>query len=633
MSALPEETDSRPALEAAAGLARQLRVDSIRSVARAGSGHPTSSLSAADLMAVLFTRHLHYDWSRPGRPDNDHLIFSKGHASPLLYALYKAVGVIDDRELVETYRRIDSPLQGHPTPVLPWVDVATGSLGQGLPAAVGIALAGKRLDETDSRVWVLCGDSEMAEGSMWEALDKAALYGLDNLTALVDVNRLGQSGPTELEWDLDAYKRRVESFGCRAVTIDGHDLRQIDDAMALAERSNLPTVILARTVKGRGVPEVEDTPGWHGKPLETSTGNAAIEALGGVTDIRVATPPRPSRPAAAPDRHGHAVTLPRYEMGMKVATRAAFGDALVALGARPEVVVIDGEVGNSTYTDKFKEAYPERFFQMYISEQQMVGTAVGLSVRGYVPFAATFAAFFTRAYDFIRMAAVSQADIRLCGSHAGTEIGQDGPSQMGLEDLAALRAVHGSTVLYPSDATSAAALTAAMADLTGVSYLRTTRGAYPVLYGPDETFPVGGSKVLIESRDDQVLLAGAGVTLHACLEASQRLSDRGLPARVIDLYSIKPLDEAGVIAAARAAGRQVVVVEDHYPEGGLGEAVLTALSHAYELFRVEHLAVRTLPGSGTPRELMEAAGIAAGDVEAAALRLLGDQGDTRLSQP
>ena len=621
MSALPQET-FRPGFEAVRELARQLRVDSIRCVAAAGSGHPTSSLSAADLMAVLFARHLHYDWSRPDRPDNDHLIFSKGHASPLLYSLYKAVGVVSDRELVETYRRAGSPLQGHPTPVLPWVDVATGSLGQGLPDAVGVALAGKRLDKLDYRVWVLCGDSEMAEGSIWEALDKASHFGLDNLTAIVDVNRLGQSGPTELEWDLDAYRRRVESFGCRPVVIDGHDPEQIDEAFALAERSQQPTVILARTVKGKGVPEVENANGWHGKPLPDDVAEAAVRALGGVTAHTVATPVRPARPATVTTQERHPVTLPKYEMGMKVATRVAFGDALVALGARPEVVAIDGEVGNSTYTDKFGKAYPERFFQMYISEQQMIGTAVGMSVRGYVPFAATFAAFFTRAYDFIRMAAVSEADIRLCGSHAGTEIGQDGPSQMGLEDLAAMRAVHGSTVLYPSDANSAAALTAAMADLTGVSYLRTTRGAYPVLYGADESFPVGGSKVLRLSGDDRVLLAGAGVTLHTCLEAAERLAERGVPARVIDLYSVKPMDAGGLAAAARAAGRRIVVVEDHYPEGGLGEAVLAALAPFDEVFRVEHLAVRGLPGSGTPAELMAAAGISAGDVEAAALRLL-----------
>ena len=382
-------------------------------------------------------------------------------------------------------------------------------------------------------------------------------------------------------------------------------------------------MVLAQTIKGKGVPEVEDSEGWHGKPLPDDVAEEAIRVLGGVTTHTVATPTRPARPTAVTTQERHPVVLPKYEMGMKVATRVAFGDALVALGARPEVVAIDGEVGNSTYTEKFGKAYPERFFQMYISEQQMIGTAVGLSVRGYVPFAATFAAFFSRAYDFIRMAAVSQADIRLCGSHAGTEIGQDGPSQMGLEDLAAMRAVHGSTVLYPSDANSAAALTAAMADLKGVSYLRTTRGAYPVLYAADEAFPVGGSKILRLSRDDRVLLAGAGVTLHTCLEAAERLVERGVPARVIDLYSVKPLDAQGLAAAARAAGRRIVVVEDHYPEGGLGEAVLAALAPFDEVFRVEHLAVRDLPGSGTPAELMAAAGIAADDIEAAALRLLG----------
>ena len=524
---------------------------------------------------------------------------------------------------METYRQAGSPLQGHPTPVLPWVDVATGSLGQGLPDGVGVALAGKRLDKLDYRVWVLCGDSELAEGSIWEALDKASLYELNNLTAIVDVNRLGQSGPTELEWDMEDYRRRVESFGCRAVVIDGHDPE--------ADRRRLraaPSGRRCRRSSWRGPSRVKvylrsriRTAGTASRCRTTWPRRRCARSAASPRGT-VATPARQARPSAVVSAERHPVLLPTYEMGMKVATRVAFGDALVALGARPEVVAIDGEVGNSTYTEKFGKAYPERFFQMYISEQQMVGTAVGLSVRGYIPFAATFAAFFTRAYDFIRMAAVSQADIRLCGSHAGTEIGQDGPSQMGLEDLAAMRAVHGSTVLYPSDANSAAALTAAMADLTGVSYLRTTRGAYPVLYAADESFPVGGSKVLRLSGDDRVLLAGAGVTVHTCLEAAERLSERGMPARVIDLYSVKPLDAEGLAAAARAAGRRIVVVEDHYPEGGLGEAVLAALSPLDEKFRVEHLAVRGLPGSGTPAELMAAAGISAGDVEAAALRLL-----------
>lgn len=619
---LPHEADHRPDLDAVRDLARQLRADSIRSTSAAGSGHPTSSLSAADLMATLFARHLHYDWERPERPDNDHLIFSKGHASPLLYSLYKAVGVIDDDELVGTYRRAGSRLQGHPTPALPWVDVATGSLGQGLPAGVGMALAGERLDDLDYRVWVLSGDGELAEGSMWEALDKAALYGLAGLTLIVDVNRLGQQGPTELEWDLEAYRQRFEAFGWRAILIDGHDLQQIDDAYESAERSQAPTVILARTLKGKGVPAVEDKNGWHGKPLPADVAEAAVRELGGVRDLRVATPPRDAQPDVSGGRETVTVELPRYEMGAKVATRAAFGDALAALGARPEVVVIDGEVGNSTFTEKFKAAHPGRFFQMYIAEGQMIGTAVGMSVRGYVPYAATFAAFLSRAYDFVRMAAVSRADIRLCGSHAGVEIGQDGPSQMGLEDLAAMRAVHGSTVLYPSDATSAAALTAAMADITGVSYLRTTRGAYPVLYAADEEFPVGGSKTLRSSVDDRVLLAGAGVTVHACLEAAERLGGQGVAARVIDLYSVKPLDAEGLAAAAQASGRRLVVVEDHYPEGGVGEAVLAALAGTGEHFRVEHLAVRGMPGSATPAELMKAAGISAEDVEAAALRLL-----------
>ena len=435
-------------------LAQQLRVDSIRCSTAAGSGHPTSSMSAADLMAVLLARHLRYDWQQPDNPANDHLIFSKGHASPLLYSMFKAVGVVSDDELMNGYRRFGSPLEGHPTPALPWVDVATGSLGQGLPDGVGVALAGRYLDELPYRIWVLCGDSEMAEGSMWEAFDKAAYYRLDNLTAIVDVNRLGQRGPTELGWDIDTYVRRVEGFGCQAIPIDGHDLGEIDKALDDAAGADRPTVILARTRKGRGFSEVEDAEGWHGRPLPADMAERAIIELGGerhlsVTGLR----PEDGTPRERPNGE---VNLPRYELGAKVATRLAFGQALAAVGARGDVVALDGEVGNSTHAEEFAKAHPERYFEMFIAEQQLIAAAVGMSVRGYVPFAATFAAFFTRAYDFIRMSAISEANIRLCGSHAGVEIGADGPSQMALEDLAMMRAVHGSTVLYPSDATAAA---------------------------------------------------------------------------------------------------------------------------------------------------------------------------------
>jgi transketolase len=505
---------------------------------------------------------------------------------------------------------------------LPWVDVATGSLGQGLPAGVGMALAGKYLDRLDYRVWVLCGDSETAEGSVWEALDKAAHYRLSNLTVIVDVNRLGQRGPTELQWDLEAYQRRVEAFGWRALCIDGHDLGQIDEAYAKAEQADRPTAILAKTIKGKGVPEVENQGGWHGKPLPPEMAKRAVRALGGERSLQVATPPRAPRPSAIGAEPTVVVQLPRYALGEKVATRKAFGDALLALGALPRVVVIDGEVGNSTFTEEFMSTYSERFFEMFISEEQMIGTAVGLSTRGYRPFAATFAAFMSRAYDFIRMAAISEADIRLCGSHAGVEIGQDGPSQMGLEDLAALRAVHGSTVLYPSDATSAAALTREMADLSGVVYLRTTRGAYPVIYAPEESFPIGGAKVVRRSKDDHLLLIGAGVTLHTCLAAADMLATEGTSARVIDLYSVKPLDTETLVRSAHATGGRLVVVEDHYPEGGIGEAVMSALAEAGESFELAHLAVRGLPGSGSPVELMEAAGISVERVVAASRHLL-----------
>ncbi len=611
----PATTD----LEFARQLGQQLRVDSIRCSTAAGSGHPTSSMSAADLIGVLIARYLQYDWNKPKDPNNDHLIFSKGHASPLYYAMLKAVGAITDTELL-TFRKFGSRLQGHPTPALPWVDVATGSLGQGLPIAVGVALAGKDLDKLPYHVWVLCGDSELAEGSIWEALDKAGFYGLSNLTAIMDINRLGQRGETEFGWNMDTYRRRVEAFGCFPIVIDGHDVTAVDRAYGNAlSATGKPTVILAKTVKGKGFSELENKDGWHGKALPPDMAERAIKELGGIRHLKVKT----AKPEAGTPAIKHVevqVTLPTYTKEDKVATRKAYGDALVALGVIPDVVAMDGEVSNSTHADEFAKAYPDRFFEIYIAEQQLVATAVGMSVRGYRPFASTFAAFFSRAYDFIRMAGISQANIRLVGSHAGVEIGQDGPSQMALEDLASMRAIHSSTVLYPSDPNQTAKLVSLMADEGGIVYMRTTRGAYPTIYSPAETFKIGGAKVVRQSAKDRVTLIGAGVTLHNCLAAADALAAKKIPARVIDLYSVKPVDVKTLREAARVTKGRLVVVEDHYPEGGLGAAVLEALAGDPPP-RVVHLAVKGLPESGTPEELMNAAGISSRHIVAAATKL------------
>jgi transketolase len=620
-------TERRGGLVDVRELAAQLRIDSIRAATDVASGHVSSSLSAADLMAVLLAGHLRYDWKRPSLGDNDHLIFSKGHASPLLYAVFRAVGVLSAGELVDTYRRLGSRLQGHPTPELPWVDVATGSLGQGLPIGVGIALAGKYLDQRDYHVWVLCGDSEMSEGSIWEALDRAGAHQLDNLTVIVDVNRLGQRGPTELQWDMAAYARRVAAFGITPIIVDGHDLSGIDTAYAQARSSAGPTAVLARTIKGRGVAEIEDLEGWHGKALPQDLADRAVRELGGPREIIVSCR-SPRAPEAGwggtGSRERHRVVLPQYTPGEEIATRKAYGAALAALGARTDVVAMDGEVSNSTYADAFEKAYPQRYFEAYIAECQLIATAVGMSVRHYRPFASTFAAFVSRAYDFIRMAAVSRANIVICGSHAGVEIGADGPSQMALEDLAALRAVHGSTVLYPADAAACTQLVGTAADLDGIVYLRTTRGAYPVLYPPDERFPVGGSKVLRSGADDVVTVVGAGVTVHTALAAADRLAAEGIGARVIDAYSVKPIDAATLRAAAESTGGRLIVVEDHHPEGGLGSAVLEALAadDALAGLHLEHLAVRIMPGSASSAQQLAAAGLDADAIVAAAHRLV-----------
>ena len=601
-------------------LGQQFRVDSVRMSAAAKSGHPTSAMSAADLLAVLVDGYLRYDFDEPKSPANDRLVFSKGHASTLVYAIFRAAGVVSDEELMR-YRKHGSMLEGHPTPLIPWVDVATGSLGQGLPIGVGMALAGKYLEKLPTRVWVLCGDSEMAEGSMWEAFEHASHFELDNLTAIIDVNRLGQRGETMVGWNLDRYVARAEAFGWNAIEVDGHDVEAIDEAFSEAvATTGKPTVVVARTKKGKGVAAVEDKNGFHGKPLDDP--DAAIAELGGLRDIHVDV----ARPEATPAPTGASakLELPRYEIGAEVATRKAYGDALTALGsARPDVVVLDGEVSNSTFAETFAKTHPERYFEMYIAEQQMVAAAVGLQAVGWRPFASTFAAFLSRAYDFTRMAAVSRATLALCGSHAGVSIGEDGPSQMGLEDIASLRAIHGSTVLHPCDANQTAKLVAAMADREGISYLRTLRPALPVLYGAEDEFDIGGSRVLRSSEEDDVALIGAGITVHEALKAADSLADEGISARVIDAYSIKPLDAGTVLAAVEATGR-LLTIEDHWPEGGLGDAVLEAVADTDEPPRVVKLAVREMPRSGTPDECMAAAGIDAEHIAAAARQLVAE---------
>ena len=596
-------------------LAKQLAVDSIRASTAAGSGHPTSSLSAAHLMAVLYSGHLRTDISDPKHPANDRVVLSKGHASPLLYSLFKAIGSIDDEELL-TFRKLDSPLQGHPVPLTrtPLVDVATGSLGQGLPIGLGMAIA-SRLNGVSNRIWVVMGDSEFVEGSVWEAMANASHRGLDNLTGILDVNRLGQRGPTMLGWDTDTYARRAEAFGWEAIVVNGHDVDEIDSAYREAAGASVPSLVIARTVKGYGVSFLADKEGWHGKALSEPEARSAIKELGGVHSELVVP--------AAPERRDVAqVTRALYRRPVyanPVATRKAAGEALAALAsARSEIVVLDAEVGNSTHTEEVLKAEPDRFIQLYIAEQAMVGAAVGLQTLGRTPFASTFAAFFSRAQDFIRMAAISRADIRLIGSHAGVSIGEDGPSQMALEDLAAMRAVHGSTVLYPADGNATTSLVETMADLPGVSYMRTTREATPPLYEPKEAFPIGGSKVLRSSDSDVATIIGAGITVHESLKAAAELAEEGTSVRVIDAYSVKPIDFIAIRSALHETGL-LVVVEDHWREGGLGDAVLdaTAQGEAPLMGQVVKLPVTGMPGSGSATQLRDRAGISAAHIRTA----------------
>jgi transketolase len=596
-------------------IATRLRIESIRATTAAGSGHPSTCCSAADIVATLFFAEMRFDPKRPQDPDNDRFVLSKGHAAPLLFAAWAEAGAFDRSELVKL-RQIGSDLEGHPTPRLPFVDVATGSLGQGICAAVGIALNARRIGSAH-RTYVLLGDGESAEGSVWEAADVARHYELSSLCAIIDVNALGQSQATALAHDMDAYARRWIAFGWHAIVVDGHDINALVDAFERARHTiDRPTMILAKTIKGKGVSFVEGLNGWHGRPLKKDEEAKAIAELqaqflaeGGGPDVAApAIPPPP--PTGARLAGGLAeMSAPAYAIGESVATREAYGTALVKLGeVDPRVVVLDADVKNSTFSDRFEKVFPGRFYQNFIAEQVMVGSAMGLASRGAIPFPSTFACFLTRAYDFIRMAAISRLNVKLAGSHAGVSIGEDGPSQMALEDLAMMRAQPNMAVLYPCDAVSTERLVAAAARWEGPAYIRTSRPKTPVIYGPAEPFPVGGCKVLRRSADDAATVVGAGVTVFEALKAYDELMRAGIAVRVIDLYSIQPIDEAALRQAAAETFGRIVTVEDHYSGGGIGDAVAAATTGAAT---VRILAVRDIPRSGKPEELLDRFGISA----------------------
>lgn len=584
-------------------IAKLIRYYILVSTTEAGSGHPTSSLSATELMtALLFGEIFRFDLDNPEHPNNDRLIFSKGHASPLFYSLWAAAGKLTEQELM-TYRKFGSPLEGHPTPVFRYTEAATGSLGQGLSIGLGMALNAKYLDKLPYRTFVLLGDSEMAEGSQWEAMQIAAHYKLNNLIGILDVNRLGQRGETMYGHDVEAYKNRVSSFGWETVTVDGHNLDEIlsayNQAMKSAER---PVMIIARTIKGKGVSFIEDKNGWHGKVLDKAQLKQALSELGPVEKsiIGKVLKPEDLKPEVqTPDL----MDEPSYETNDSVATRTAYGNALKRIFPQfTDMVALDAEVSNSTFSEIFEKSYPERFFEMYIAEQNMVGMALGLSRRGKIPFVSTFAAFFSRAYDQIRMSQYSDGNIKFSGSHCGVSIGQDGPSQMGLEDIAMFRSVTGSTVLYPADAMATERLVEEAARHKGLFYIRTTREKTPILYNSEEEFPIGKFKVLRSSHKDSVTVIGAGVTLFEALSAHDEMKKQDVYVRVIDLYCIKPIDEKELFEVVSGT-RGVITVEDHHPEGGLGEAVRSAIVENY--IPVHSLAVRKIPKSGRPEELLK----------------------------
>jgi transketolase len=598
-------------------MAQKLRRHSLEMTAESASGHPTTCMSCADLMSVLFFDEMRFDAKDPSGRDADVFVMSKGHAAPILWAVLKEAGAITEDLL--SLRRFDSVLEGHPTPLSPWVRVATGSLGQGLSMAAGMAWA-RKLDGTPARVYTLLGDGEMAEGSVWEAAQFAAHYKLDNLCAIVDVNRLGQSGATMYGHDTESYAQKLRAFGWETIVADGHDIAQVRAAFGkMRSTTGRPQVLVARTLKGKGVSFLEDKDGWHGKPVKK--GEELQKAVAELGDTEVTIPVEPRRyPPATKALSADPVVRPAYELGQEVATREAYGTALAQLGkVAPQVVSIDADTKNSTFSERFKAVAPERFAEAFIAEQNMVGAALGISTEGKIPFAATFACFLSRAYDFIRMAAISRpSHLVLCGSHAGVSIGEDGPSQMALEDLAMMRGVVGSTVLYPSEAVSAEKLVEAAARTPGIVYIRTTRPKTKVLYKNDESFPVGGSKTVRRSDKDQVTIVAAGVTVSEALTAHDQLAKEGIAVRVIDLYSVKPLD-AATLQKAAAETKGIVTVEDHSVCGGIGEAVAAVVAGQT---RVSILGIRDVPRSGKPTELMEHYGISAGSIVKAVKALL-----------
>ena len=595
--------DKKEALEQ---IARRLRIHSVKMTTKAGSGHPTTCLSMADLISCLFFDEMRYNPQDPHDWNNDELVLSKGHAAPILWAAYAEAGIIPEKSLM-SLRKITSVLEGHPTPRMKWVKAATGSLGQGLSAGVGLALAMK-LGRSPGRVYVVMGDAECAEGAVWEACNTASYLKLSNLCAIVDINRLGQSGETMHGHDIKAYDRKFRAFGWETVSIDGHKINEILSALKRARENKKPTVILAKTIKGKGIPFAEDKNGWHGKPLKVEEMKRALEVLGPMPAINARKYVKKTR--KAPNfQLTKRFNFKRTPYKDKVATRRAYGNALLSLGRVNDAVVsLDGDVKNSTYAEDFFDAFPQRSFQSYIAEQNMVGMGLGLAAKGFIPFIATFSAFLTRAHDQVRMAAYSFSNIKFCGSHSGVSIGADGPSQMGLEDLAMFRSIPGCAVLYPCDGFSTEACMEAMARYKGMCYLRTTRPATPLIYSANEEFPVGGSKVIRKSQNDAAIVVAAGITVHEALKAYEELKKEGISIRIIDAYSLQPVDREGITKAVENTGKKVVVAEDHFPHGGLGEAVAGVLGGKSE---VVHLAVRDLPRSGEPDELLDKYGISA----------------------